>query len=140
MEVRKSRKKGDYAEFMKKLTDKYPKADVIRVVQDNLNTHTFGSFYERFEAGEASCLRKKFEFHFTPKKASWLNMAEIELSALAKQCLDRRIADIQMLQDEVRAWQEGRNEKKIRVQWRFTTNDARRKLGRHYFIVKNQIA
>ncbi|OFV65579.1 MAG: transposase [Candidatus Syntrophoarchaeum butanivorans] len=90
IEVRERRTKEDYAEFMKNVADRYPEAEIIRVLQDNLNTHTYCSFYERFEPEEAKKLCEKFEFHYTPKKASWLNMAEIEFSALSKQCLDQR--------------------------------------------------
>ena len=110
---------------------------VIRVVQDNLNTHTYGSFYERFDAEHARCLKNRFEFHYTPKKGSWLNMAEIELSALARQCLDRRIGDAETLEREAMAWERERNEKKIMIHWRFTTNHAREKLERHYKAIKN---
>ena len=137
IEVRERRTKEDYEEFMKNVAEKYPEAEIIRVVQDNLNTHTYGSFYERFEPEEARKLCKKFEFHYTPKKASWLNMAEIEFSALSKQCLDRRIRDIDILRDEIKAWTEDRNAKRVKVQWRFTTKDARDKLRRHYSNVKN---
>jgi len=133
IEVRERRTKQDYAEFMKNVAEKYPDAE-IRVVQDNLNTHTY-CFYEQFEPEEARYLCKKFEFHFTPKKASWLNMAEIEFSALCKQ--DRRIGDIEVLEREVKAWAEDRNKRSVKVKWLFTTDDARRKLRRHYSIVKN---
>lgn len=137
VEVREHRTKEDYAEFMSNVADYYPDAEVIRVVQDNLNTHTYGSFYQRFEPEKARKLCKKFEFHYTPKKASWLNMAEIEFSALAKQCLDRRIGDTKILEPEVQAWAEDRNRKGVKVKWRFTTENARKKLSRHYSIVKN---
>ena len=137
LEVRKQRTKMDYAEFMDRMSEHYTDASVMRVVQDNLNTHTPGSFYERFDAQKAWCLKNRFEFHPTPKKGSWLNMAEIELSALARQCLDRRIGDIETLENEAKAWEEKRNQQKIRIQWRFTTNHARDKLERHYKAVKN---
>jgi len=137
IEVRERRTKKDYAEFMEEVSEKYPEADVMRVVQDNLNTHTAGSFYERFDAQKAWHLKNRFEFHYTPKKGSWLNMVEIELSALARQCLDRRIGDIETLGGEAKAWEAERNEKKVKVEWRFTTNDARTKLERHYNITKN---
>ena len=122
----------DYAFFMKQVADSYPEADVIRLVQDNLNTHTPGSFYETFEASTARELSKRFEYHYTPKKASWLNMAEIEFSVLGKQCLNRRIADQQTLAREVRCWEKHRNKEGTKICWRFTTNDARKKLKRHY--------
>jgi hypothetical protein len=141
VEVRQRRTKVDYAEFMDKVSeiyhDMHPEADVLRVVQDNLNTHTYGSFYERFAPEKARYLKNRFEFHYTPKKASWLNMAEIELSALSSQCLDRRIGDVEILEREVKALEEERNQKKIMIQWRFTTNNAREKLKRHYDAVRN---
>jgi len=141
VEVRKQRTKMDYAEFMDRVSEIYhemrPEADVLRVVQDNLNTHTYGSFYERFDPEKARYLKNRFEFHYTPKKGSWLNMAEIELSALARQCLDRRIGDAETLEREAKAWEGERNQKKIMICWRFTTNHAREKLERHYKAVKN---
>ncbi len=137
LEVRKQRTKMDYAEFMERVSKQYPDAAVMRVVQDNLNTHTYGSFYENFDPEEARNLKNLFEFHYTPKKASWLNMAEIELSALSKQCLDRRIGDMETLESEAKAWEQKRNQQKIMIQWRFTTNHAREKLKRHYKAVRN---
>ena len=141
VEVRKQRTKMDYAEFMDRVSEIYlkmrPEAEVLRVVQDNLNTHTYGSFYERFDPEKARYLKNRFEFHYTPKKGSWLNMAEIELSALARQCLDRRIGDAETLEREAKAWEGDRNQKKIMIHWRFTTNHAREKLERHYKAIKN---
>lgn len=141
LEVRQRRTKVDYAVFMKKVSEiyleMYPEAEELRVVQDNLNTHTYGSFYENFDPEEARSLKNRFEFHYTPKKASWLNMAEIELSALARQCLDDRIGDVETLEGEAKAWEEDRNKQKIMIQWRFTTNHAREKLERHYKAVRN---
>ena len=137
LEVRKQRTKVDYAEFMDRVSEHYIDAAVMRVVQDNLNTHNAGSFYERFDAEKARNLKNGFEFHYTPKKGSWLNMAEIELSALARQCLDRRIGDMETLESEAKAWEGKRNQQKIMIQWRFTTNHARDKLERHYKAVKN---
>jgi hypothetical protein len=131
--VKKHRTKVDYANFMKELADQYPHAESIRLVQDNLNTHTAGSFYAVLSPGEAFELAKRFEFHFTPKKGSWLNMAEIELSALSKQCLDRRIGDINKLSKEINSWEQERNAAKATVIWKFNKNDARIKLQRHYF-------
>ena len=136
LEVRKRRTKMDYAEFMEKVSEQYD-ASVMRVVQDNLNTHTYGSLYERFDPEKARYLKNRFEFHYTPKKGSWLNMAEIELSALARQCLDRRIGDMETLETEAKAWEQKRNQQKIMIHWRFTTNHAREKLERHYKAVKN---
>jgi hypothetical protein len=137
LEIRKQRTKVDYAEFMDGVSEHYIDAAVVRVVQDNLNTHNAGSFYERFDPEKARNLKNRFEFHYTPKKGSWLNMAEIELSALARQCLDRRIGDMEILESEAKAWEEKRNQQKIMIQWRFTTNHARDKLERHYKAVKN---
>jgi hypothetical protein len=137
IEVRKRRTKVDYAQFMEKVSGMFPAAEVMRLVQDNLNTHTYGSFYENFDAEKARSLKKLFEFHYTPKHASWLNMAEIDLSALSRQCLDRRMGDVEVLEREVKAWERERNEKKIMIQWRFTTNHAREKLKRHYEAVIN---
>jgi hypothetical protein len=122
---------------MEKVSRMFPEAETLRVVQDNLNTHTYGSFYENFDAEKARRLKNLFEFHYTPKHASWLNMAEIDLSALSRQCLDRRIGDMEILESEAKAWERERNEKKIMIQWRFTTNDAREKLKRHYEAVRN---
>ena len=132
LEIREHRKKVDYAEFMDGVSEHYMNAEMMRVVQDNLNTHTYGSFYERFDPEKARSLKNRFEFHYTPKKGSWLNMAEIELSALARQCLDRRIGDMEALEREAKAWEKKRNQKKIKARWRFTTNDARTKMKRHY--------
>jgi hypothetical protein len=127
----------DYADFMKLLAMNYPEAESIVLVQDNLNTHTAGSFYDALPPDEAFQLARRFEYHYTPKKGSWLNMAEIELSALSKQCLDRRIADMKTLADEVNAWQQERNELKASVKWRFNKDNARIKLKRHYLSLQN---
>jgi transposase len=133
VQIRKQRTKQDYAYFMKELADAhYPKAEGIALVQDNLNTHSPGSFYATFPAEEAFALAERFQMHYTPKHASWLNMVEIELSILARQCLKRRIGDIRTLEREVLAWVEERNAQRATVQWRFTKNDARTKLERHY--------
>ncbi len=137
VEIRKQRTKMDYAEFMDRVSERYTGASVIRVVQDNLNTHNAGSFYERFDSEKARDLKNRFEFHYTPKKASWLNMAEIELSALVRQCLDHRIGDMKTLEQEAKAWEAERNQQKIMIHWRFTTNHAREKLERHYKAIKN---
>jgi len=131
--VKTHRTKVDYANFMKELAEQYPHAESIRLVQDNLNTHTAGSFYAALNPDEAFELAKRFEFHFTPKKGSWLNMAEIELSALSKQCLDRRIETLEKLAAEVDSWEQERNAAKATVRWKFNKNDARIKLQRHYF-------
>jgi len=135
--VKEHRTKVDYADFMKMLAQNYPDADTILLVQDNLNTHTKGSFYEAIPSNEAFELAKRFEYHYTPKKGSWLNMAEIELSALSKQCLDRRIGNMKKLTDEVSAWERERNALGATVKWRFNKDNARIKLQRHYFNLQN---
>jgi DDE superfamily endonuclease len=126
------RTKREYALFMKELADKYPEAKKIRVVQDNLNTHNFSAFYETFNAEEAFALAQRFAFHYRPKKASWLNMQEIEFSALSKQCLDRRIATQEELSKEVMAIVKERVKKCIKIEWQFSIESARVKLNRHY--------
>ena len=135
--VTAQRTKKDYAEFMKHLAASYPDADKIVLVQDNLNTHNPSSFYETFPAAEAFALAQRFEMVYTPKKASWLNMAEIELSALSKQCLDRRIAAMHALATEVNSWTKRRNRLKAGISWNFTKNDARNKLSRFYNTITN---
>ena len=131
--VTSRRTKQDYASCMKTLvTEYFPHAEVIRLVQDNLNTHTPAALYDVFSPQEARRLVKKLEFHYTPKHASWLNMAEIEFSAVSQQCLDRRIPDMETVQQEVAVWEEDRNEKNITVHWEFTSHHARIKLKRLY--------
>jgi hypothetical protein len=130
--VKEHRTMVDYADFMRLLADQYPEAETILLVQDNLNTHTAGSFYNALPPEDAFQLAGRFEYHYTPKKGSWLNMAEIELSALSKQCLDRRIADMKRLIDEVSAWEKERNVIGATVRWRFNKDNARVKLQRHY--------
>jgi hypothetical protein len=133
IQVTDQRTKRDWAYFIKELIDiHYPEAELIRLVLDNLNTHVPGALYETFEPQEARRILEKIEFHYTPKHGSWLNMAEIELSALTRQCLDRRIADKELLSTEVSAWETERNEKVVVVNWQFTTEDARIKLKRLY--------
>ena len=135
--VTEQKTKKDYAEFMKTLAASYLDAKKIVLVQDNLNTHNPSSFYEVFPAAEAFALAQRFEMVYTPKKASWLNMAEIELSALSKQCLDRRIAEMQTLATEVGSWTKRRNQLKSTICWNFTKNDARNKLNRFYDTIMN---
>ncbi len=145
IEVRAQRTKKDYAQFMDKLLkEHYPYTEKIHLpdtlrnigsVQDNLNTHQAGSFYQHLPVERAYELKHKFIFHYTPKHASWLNIAEIEFSALSKQCLDRRIATIDTLRQEVMAWMKERNEKKVKINWLFDTPKARTKLKRHYIKV-----
>jgi hypothetical protein len=110
----------------------YPAVDSIRLVQDNLNTHTPGSFYEVLPPEQAFLLAQRFEPHYTPKKGSWLNMAEIEFAALSKQCLARRIPEVETLRREVLAWAEQRNQTGKTVHWKFSQAKAREKLYRHY--------
>lgn len=131
--VTERRTKQDFAHQMKWLVDEqYPEAEVIRIVMDNLNTHKWASLYEAFEPAEARRILRKLEFHYTPKHASWLNMAEIELSVLMRQCLDRRIPDEATLKREVNAYEERRNEAKASIDWQFTCKDARIRLHRLY--------
>ena len=123
----------DYAHALKDLADvHFPEAKKIVLVQDNLNTHTKASLYEAFPAAEARRLVERFEFHYTPKHGSWLDMAESELGVLAVQCLDRRIPDKQTLAKEIEAWQSNRNKNNAKADWQFTTSDARIKLKRLY--------
>lgn len=123
----------DFAHQMKWLVDeRYPQAEVIRVVMDNLNTHKPASLYETFAPAEARRILKQLEFHFTPKHGSWLNIAEIELSVMTRQCLARRIPDEVSLKREIAAYEEGRNQAKATINWRFTSQDARVKLHRLY--------
>lgn len=133
IKVTERRCRSDWAWAMKELADEvYPDAEQIVVVLDNLNTHTPQSFYETFPAQEARRLCERFEFHYTPKHGSWLNMAEIEFSVLFRQCLSRRIATLEELDREVQAWYRQRNENSTGIDWRFTTKDARIKLKRLY--------
>lgn len=137
IEVKQRRTKKDYAHFMKKLQAAYPDAEKIILVQDNLNTHNPSSFYETFPSETAFRLSQRLQMVYTPKKASWLNMAEIDLSALSKQCLDRRIGDVKTLSKEVHAWANERNHHNATVKWQFTKNHAREKLDRHYHSIRN---
>jgi hypothetical protein len=133
VQVTDQRTKLDFAQQMKWLIDeKYPEVEVVRVILDNLNTHKPASLYEAFEPEEARRILKKLEFHYTPKHGSWLNMAEIELSVLQRQCLDRRIADQPTLKQEIAAWELERNKEKATIDWRFSISDAREKLKRLY--------
>ena len=137
VKVTQQKTKGDYAVFMKDLASKYPDAEKIILVQDNLNTHNPSSFYETFGAPEAFALSQRFEMIYTPKKASWLNMAEIELSALSKQCLDRRIDQRRVLSKEVLAWSAKRNRLQTKITWQFTKIKAREKLSKAYETINN---
>jgi len=123
----------DYAQVLKELSDThFPGSAKIVLVQDNLNTHKPASLYEAFSPAEARRLVERFEWHYTPKHGSWLDMAESELSVLSSQCLDRRISDQRVLKDEVEAWEADRNRKHAKANWQFTTADARVKLRRLY--------
>lgn len=133
MKVTARRTKVDFAWCMKELVDIYfPEAEVIKLVMDNLNIPTPAALYEVFEPKEARRIINKLEIHYTPKHGSWLNMVEGELSVLVRQCLKRRIPDRETLQQEVFAWETERNEQKVKVKWRFDTEDARIKLKRLY--------
>ena len=133
IEIMERRTRQDWAHVMREISDTlYSEAEKIVVVLDNLNTHTPASFYVAFEPDEARRLTNRFEFHYSPKHGSWLNMAEIELSVLSRQCLDRRIPDEATLADEVHAWVDQRNANAVKVQWQFTTVDARIKLRSLY--------
>ena len=125
--------KVDWAEFIKEIADEhYPEAKVITLVMDNLGTHTPGAFYERFKPVEAKRILDRFEFVFTPKHGSWLDMAEIELNVLNNQCLGRRIDTIDKVRGEVEAWEKARNGLNKEINWQFTTDKARIKLRRLY--------
>ncbi len=134
VEVTARRTKGDFAQQMKALVEEhFPEAKKIRLVLDNLNTHTPSALYETFEPEEARRIFSKLEFHYTPKHASWLNMVEAEFAVLANQCIGgRRIGDEKVLKREIAAWEEERNERKATVNWQFTVGDAREKLKRLY--------
>ena len=132
VEVTGTRTKADYARVLKTLDEQFPKVDKIVVVQDNLNTHRPATLYEIFEPEEARRLVERFEFHYTPKHGSWLNMAEIELGILKRQCLERRIATTAELKAQIGSWQVTRNHASSPYDWQFTTADARIKLKRLY--------
>jgi hypothetical protein len=137
VDITESRTRVDWALQIKKLVDDYyPKATKIRLVMDNLNTHTIGSLYETFPPEEARRIAEKLEIHYTPKHGSWLNMAEIELRVLTIQCLNRRIADSDKLRREVRVWQTSRNASSATVDWQFTADDARIHLKQLYPRIK----
>ncbi len=133
VEVTDRRTKADWARVVKKLVDEdYVDKEQIVLVMDNLNTHHPASLYQAFEPAEARRIAQRLEIHYTPKHGSWLNMAEIELGVLARQCLDRRIPSQEVLERETGAWQDQRNRDVIQVDWRFTTEDARIKLKSLY--------
>ena len=132
VDIMDRRTKIDFAHCMKHISDLYPEATVIRVVLDNLNTHKVASLYEAFPAEQARALARRLEFHYTPKHGSWLNMAEIELAVLSNSCLSQRMPDKDTLRREIEANVQERNVQAKPVNWRFTTQDARRKLARLY--------
>jgi transposase len=131
----------DFAHCMQDLVDRhYPKAERIRVVLDNLSTHTPGALYETFEPSEARRILSRLEFHYTPKHASWLNMVEIEIGVMVAQCLSRRIPEKALLVSEVAAWNRRRNREKARIKWLFTITRAREKLGRAYPVIAHRLS
>ena len=130
--IMQRRTKIDFAHAMRHIVECYPDAEVIRVVLDNLNTHKTASLYEAFPPEEARAIARKLEFHYTPKHGSWLNIAELELAVLSNMCLSQRIADEETLRREVEANVRERNANAIPVKWKFSTQDARRKLARLY--------
>lgn len=138
VKVTKRRTRADWAECMAELVNvHYPKARVIEVVLDNLNTHNPAALYEIYEPAEARRILRRLRFHFTPKHGSWLNMAEIELSAMGRQCLSGRIADSDTLISQVAAWEQSRNGVELKMDWRFTSSDARIKLKRLYPLIQD---
>lgn len=133
VQVTEQRTRRDWAHFIKSLLDEqYPDCERVVLVMDNLNTHSGASLYETFAPAEALRLLRRLELHYTPKHGSWLNMAEGEFSVLQKQCLDRRIGDSEILQQEIAAWQTQRNREAVGADWTFTTEDARVKLRKLY--------
>jgi hypothetical protein len=133
VEVTERRTKKDWAACIRELVDVYsPQAPKLRLVLDNLNTHTGASLYEAFAPQEARRILEKLEFHYTPKHASWLNMAEIEIGVLSSQCLDRRIDDIEEMRQEIAAWEQARNAKQTKIHWPFTIACAREKFKKLY--------
>src|SRR5262249_29384799 len=131
-QVKTRRTKKEYTEFCQALVATWPGAKKIRLVQDNLNTHNASSFYENLPAAEAFALAERFEPYYTPKSASWLNMIEIEFSAISRQCLNRRIPTIEQIEKEALALVKERDEKRIKISWQFSLESARDKLNRHY--------
>ena len=131
--ITQTRTRKDWAVQIRELLNRhFPRAQKVRLVMDNLNTHAISSLYETFAAPEARALAERLEIHYTPKHGSWLNIAEIEFSALNSQCLDRRIPDMRTLKTEISAWEKDRNRRHRKIDWRFTTDDARVKLKTLY--------
>jgi len=138
VETSRQRTKADYCRCMQRVAEMFPIAEQVVLVQDNLNTHNASSFHENLEPAAAFTLTQAFEMHYTPKKGSWLNMAELELSALSRICLSRRINSIEELNREVQTLVKERNELGIKVEWQCTITQAREKLNRHYENVKSK--
>jgi len=138
VETSKQRTKADYCRFMQRVRAMYPQAEKIVLVQDNSNTHNLSSFYENLPPAEAFALAQAFEMHYTPKKGSWLNMAELELSALSRICLSRRISSNTELDHEIQVRVKERNELQVKVEWQFSITNAREKLSRHYEQVQSK--
>lgn len=132
IKVTDQRKKTDYAHYIKDLVSRYPNAKKIQLVADNLNTHFESSFYETFSKQEAKSILKKIEFHYTPKHGSWLNMAEIEINMMDKECLDRRIGQKEILKNEIASWVKQRNRERKKIKWTFTKKKADEILSKHY--------
>ena len=132
VKITERKTKRDWAFFLEDIANQNEEVEKITLVMDNLNTHVPGSLYETFQPDKAKAILDKFEFVYTPKHGSWLNMAEIELNVLTGQCLNRRIDDIEVVREEVTAWAKFRNNKNAKVNWQFTTEDARIKLSRLY--------
>ena len=138
VKITQRKTKLDWAELIREIADQdYPKANKITLVMDNLNTHTPGALYERFQPEEAKRIWDRFEFVYTPKHGSWLNMAEIELNILNRQCLNRRIDSIDKIADQTKAWEKHRNNKNAKIDWQFKTKEARIKLKRLYPSILN---
>jgi hypothetical protein len=131
-QVTERRTRADFARFVKMLVDEYPDVKLIRLVTDNLNTHSEKSFYETFDKDEAERILSKLEFHYTPKHASWLNAAEIEINVMDIECTDRRIGDMETLVREVATWTRKRNDQKKKINWKFTRERADKKLSKYY--------
>jgi DDE superfamily endonuclease len=138
VETSPRRTRADYCRFLLRVAEAWGQARKIVLVQDNLNTHNAGSLYENLPAEQAFELAQRFEMHYTPKKGSWLNIAELELSALSRICLSRRIGSIEKLDREIQALVKERNELKVKVEWQFSILQARQKLSRHYAEVKSK--
>ncbi|TVZ27087.1 DDE superfamily endonuclease [Gillisia sp. Hel_I_86] len=133
IKVTQTRKKADFAHFIKEVVDQdYPKAKKVRLVLDDLNTHFSSSFYETFSKGGAERILGKIDFYYTPKHGSWLNMAEIEINMMDRECLARRIGEAEKLINEISSWTENRNAAKKKIHWKFTKQDADEKLAKHY--------